>query len=299
MLKHIESGRVEPMPGHLLVGRGPSASLRITDRMVSGEHASLQWRSGRWELRDLGSRNGTFVDGRRLAVGESVVLSQGTKVAFGGADSAWVLEEDGAPSALACGPDGTWLRAEDGQLALPSSGAPEVVVFCDSRGRWVQEQGDVVSAITDGTQVEAGGVPWTVRIPRTTEGTATVDIGPTVDTVKIRFAVSRDEEHVSLTVIHRGQETTLEAREHFYALLTLARARISDREEPFGEQGWVDRNRLLKMLGTDANGLNVAIYRARGQLTAIGVDGASGIVEVRRGQRRFGLEPGRIEIVGM
>ena len=73
------------------------------------------------------------------------------------------------------------------------------------------------------------------------------------------------------------------------SLLTLARLRLEDADEPSAEQGWVDRDRLLKLLGVDANALNVAIYRARGQLPAGGVDGAAGVVEVRRGRRPLGV----------
>ena len=32
---------------------------------------------------------------------------------------------------------------------------------------------------------------------------------------------------------------------------------------------------------------------------AIGVDGAAGVVEVRRGQRRVGVEPDRLEVVAL
>jgi hypothetical protein len=51
------------------------------------------------------------------------------------------------------------------------------------------------------------------------------------------------------------------------------------------------------MLGLDSNSLNVAIYRARRQLQAIGVDGAASLVEVRRGQRRIGISAERLEVV--
>ena len=134
-------------------------------------------------------------------------------------------------------------------------------------------------------------------MPDVHQGTATIDAGPTIDTISLRFGVSRDEEHVELTIIHRGKETKLEAREHAYTLLTLARARLDDASLALAEQGWLERDQLMRMLGTDGNSLNVAIYRARGQLGAAGVEGAAGIVEVRRGQRRFGLEPARFEVV--
>ncbi len=50
-------------PAPLLVGQSPACSLRLTDRQVSRRHASLDVEGGRVRLRDLGSTNGTFVDG--------------------------------------------------------------------------------------------------------------------------------------------------------------------------------------------------------------------------------------------
>lgn len=49
-----------------LVGRAPRCDLVVDDPTVSRVHASLTWRDGAWLLRDLGSRNGTTVDGWRI-----------------------------------------------------------------------------------------------------------------------------------------------------------------------------------------------------------------------------------------
>jgi hypothetical protein len=171
------------------------------------------------------------------------------------------------------------------------------VVSVDSVGRWRIERDGELEPVRDAQVVVAGGASWRVRLPELQPGTATMNVAPTLDTVKLRFAVSRDEEHVAVTVVFRGDETKLEAREHWYTLLTLARRRLSDATEPTSEQGWIERDDLLRMLGTDSNGLNVAIYRARRQLDAARVDGASALVEVRRGQRRIGIGVDRLEVV--
>jgi len=297
-LRELETGAVRPVPSRMLVGRAASCALCLDDKHVSGEHATLAWNGSAWVLRDLGSRNGTFVDGDRLEPGSSRVLAVGAKLLFG-RTATFELVDAGAPAALAEDSAGHLLVAEAGILALPNPKNPEVVVYADSRGAWVAERGDQCEPIADGAAVQVGAELWTVRLPASLEGTATVDAGPTLDTIRLRFAVSMDEEHVEITVIHRGRETPLEAREHGYILLTLARSRAADAELPLPEQGWLGRDRLLKMLGTDSNALNVGIYRARGQLGSAGVDGAAGVVEVRRGQRRFGLEPDRFEITAL
>jgi hypothetical protein len=50
------------------LGRSADAGIVIPDRLASRGHATLQRdpQDGRWQVRDLGSRNGTWVDGRRV-----------------------------------------------------------------------------------------------------------------------------------------------------------------------------------------------------------------------------------------
>lgn len=289
---------MQPVPARLLVGRAPSCTLRLDEPHVSGEHATLLWTGKQWELKDLGSRNGTFVDGERVTPGETKVLSRGTQISFGQSDDPWELQEVEAPGAYAVHTgSGRSMTARNQMLALPDAVSPEVVAYPDRAGTWVMEVGDDgARPVVDGESVQVGDVTWKLYVPDAHVGTAALDSGPHIDSVTLNFDVSLDEEHVQLTVLHRGNETALEPREHGYTLLTLARARLEDAELPPSEQGWIDRDRLLKMLGTDTNGLNVAIYRARGQLSKAGVEGAAGIVEVRRGQRRIGLEPERMVV---
>ncbi|HTE56216.1 MAG TPA: sigma 54-interacting transcriptional regulator [Kofleriaceae bacterium] len=70
------SARVVPLPrrGELLIGRAPEADVRLDDTAVSRQHAILALDGGRAVLRDLGSQNGTQVDGARVA-GERALRS--------------------------------------------------------------------------------------------------------------------------------------------------------------------------------------------------------------------------------
>jgi pSer/pThr/pTyr-binding forkhead associated (FHA) protein len=63
------------------IGRGDYNDVVITDPSVSTMHAKLQRREAIWILTDLGSTNGTFVEGERLT-GE-MPLSPGTTLKFG------------------------------------------------------------------------------------------------------------------------------------------------------------------------------------------------------------------------
>ncbi|MCL4225913.1 MAG: FHA domain-containing protein [Myxococcales bacterium] len=56
-----------PVGAATTVGRGPTGDVIILDGSVSREHAELHRGDGGWQLRDLGSRNGTVLDGQRVA----------------------------------------------------------------------------------------------------------------------------------------------------------------------------------------------------------------------------------------
>lgn len=50
----------------LLIGRGAENGVVLTDDLASREHVSVAWVDGTWTITDLGSRNGTHLDGKRL-----------------------------------------------------------------------------------------------------------------------------------------------------------------------------------------------------------------------------------------
>lgn len=50
----------------LTIGRHPSCDVVLNDVSVSRRHAELRFRDGRWILRDLGSTNGTLLNGLRV-----------------------------------------------------------------------------------------------------------------------------------------------------------------------------------------------------------------------------------------
>lgn len=71
-----------PSARHLL-GRDRECSLSLTDTRVSRQHAELWHDAGAWWLRDIGSSNGTCVDGRQA--GTSAILIDGPRtVLLGG-----------------------------------------------------------------------------------------------------------------------------------------------------------------------------------------------------------------------
>ncbi|WP_435897408.1 FHA domain-containing protein [Streptomyces tsukubensis] len=71
----------EPGPYPLRIGRDPGNGLRLTHESVSRAHAELSLRGAGWVLRDLGSMNGTKVNGQRVA--GAVPVRDGDAVSFG------------------------------------------------------------------------------------------------------------------------------------------------------------------------------------------------------------------------
>jgi len=69
-----------PLGELMTVGRHPANSLRLVDREVSKEHASIERMGRDYILRDLGSSNGTFVNGRRVAEAR---LREGDEISLG------------------------------------------------------------------------------------------------------------------------------------------------------------------------------------------------------------------------
>jgi hypothetical protein len=79
----VPRGRRLPpaMSGSVLLGRSSACQLVFADDTVSRRHAELRVVDGRWMLRDLGSSNGTYVNGRRVT---EVEVAAGDEILLGG-----------------------------------------------------------------------------------------------------------------------------------------------------------------------------------------------------------------------
>ena len=74
-------GRPVPVADGGELGRnGHYAGLFDDVKTVSRRHAKVVCEADQWKIEDLGSTNGTWVNGRRLAQGEALPLSAGDTV---------------------------------------------------------------------------------------------------------------------------------------------------------------------------------------------------------------------------
>lgn len=83
-----------------VVGRSPDSDLRLEEPGLSREHAELLVESGRLIVRDLGSKNGTYVNGNRVETHE---LRDGDQVVLGAATLLVFTHRDGIERAYSSG----------------------------------------------------------------------------------------------------------------------------------------------------------------------------------------------------
>jgi DNA-binding winged helix-turn-helix (wHTH) protein len=68
--------------GEHLIGRGPDAAIRLYTPLISRHHARIRVRATQLTLEDLGSKNGTLVNGERVK--GSIELHSGDTINVGG-----------------------------------------------------------------------------------------------------------------------------------------------------------------------------------------------------------------------
>jgi pSer/pThr/pTyr-binding forkhead associated (FHA) protein len=90
------AGTVFPLSdASVLIGRSLDAQVSINEQAISNEHARIEQTGANFTLRDLGSTNGTYVNGQRLV--DTVVLAGGDTIRMGSTTFTFVTREGGLP----------------------------------------------------------------------------------------------------------------------------------------------------------------------------------------------------------
>ena len=303
ILQSAETGVELTLPERALVGRSSACDLRIERREVSSEHAAVRWIDRRWVAVDLGSRNGTSVDGRLLAAGEEQPVARGAVLRFACDDERWILRDDGPPELFARSDVGE-RRAIGGILVLPDDSDPRVTIYRGGSGVWLADDGARSVELEDRQRLEVAGVRWRLHLPGSTAETWDIS-GPTrsLGLATLHLLCSRDEEKILATLTWSGEAIELGYRAHHALLLQLIRARQGDDARGFSsaDSGWVHGEELARQLGVDVAHLNILIYRLRRQLAAAEVVDAAAIIERRgrSGELRLGaLRRATLELRG-
>jgi len=307
-MREVATGRLHVLDWEHVVGRGgpPACSLTLDDHLVSGIHAAVRWTGSAWEVKDLGSRNGTFVDGRRLDVGASAPLRDRSRVAFGRLDREWELVDARTPRVMVVPiPAGEPLFFEQSSLSLPSNDDARASVYLDTEGTWTLERsGGLPSALQAGEVFDVDGRLYRLACPRSLASTA-IQPDPTegparpITDAELTFSVSRDEEFVHVRVAVGSTEIDVGESVYNYLLLTLARRRVADAAAGFAETscGWVDRDVLARDPTMGPQNLNLAVHRLRDQFSRAGIDDSTRLIERRTSTRQLRIGTGRLKII--
>ena len=297
-LRDLRTGTVIPLRASHRLGRDPSSDTVFTDREVSADHARLRWRDGHWVIRDLGSNNGTVVQGRPLR-GVQRTLRRGMRIELGDPAIALELVDDGPPEPFARCEDGRIAQGRGRELYLPSIEDCDLVILPGERGGWSATWGEEIQPVSDRSIIELRGLSWELSLSRPLAGTMLSTAARyTLAQTRLRFVVSYDEESVQLFAEVAGEAVDLGAHAHHYALLTLARKREADREAglPEAHCGWWERRQLAAALRMDSAHLNVHLFRCRDSLRGKSWRDADGLIEtLRRSKIRIGVRDLAIE----
>ena len=292
MLCDIDKKTLHRLPPRALIGRSPRCDLSIGEGWVSGEHAAIRWSGQAWEVRDLGSRNGTRLGDAVLDAGKWYPLEEGALLTFGQPAATYRVTDTTPPTVFAVRlSDEQILTADSGLLVLPDPDDPQVMVHQSRSGVWMLESDAEVRPVRQEEVLTVGEALFRVHLPQAMQGTTEAVSRPRLSDLTLRFSVSADEEYVHIVALSDGKTIDLKSRAHHYFLLTLARLRASDQQEGIDESGagWVYIDDLTRMLRIDFSRMNMNIFRARKQLAAAGIDEAVDLIERRPSTRQLRL----------
>jgi len=302
-LRHV-AGAFSFLEAEHLVGRSGLAVLRIDESYVSAQHALIRWTGSSWELKDLGSRNGTNLNDMAIKPGQAIGLLRGHRMSFGSEAQTWELVDDSPPRAMVVPLDrpGEPLFIEGDILALPSPTDPRDTVFRAADGAWHVEREDRIIALEGHAVFESSGRQYRFSCPELAPDTSAAGgvnlLDRDLDSVRLVFRVSRDEEHVEVVVQRRGESVELGSRVHNYPLLLLARQRLSDAASGMNDHscGWVYLDEFVRSLKVTPERVNMDVYRIRRQFAGLGVSEPARIIERRPRTRQLRIGTGRLAL---
>lgn len=280
---------------HLSLGRGPDNDLVLPSPQVSRHHAIVWYSEGQVMLRDLGSANGTFLDGDRVT--DAVTVPYGATIRLG-EDVSLTVRPPAVPASLgelrafALEDLATGMRRPlhsdrfdigtspqaDLRLELGPERAATLLLYPGGEVWLGTEDDDVQLEIGVDFEV-AGSLFRVVEVDPTRQPTVQPDNHryPYKLRVVLNAAAgpAATVSHLSTSAVHE-----VAAENRVVLLYMLARKLLEDREAgvPVAERGWCsDEDVIVGVWGRGAldagsNRLKVLVHRVRKELAASGFD---------------------------
>jgi hypothetical protein len=271
------------------VGRGPGNDLVLVDPTVSWHHAALWVEGNATWVRDLGSTNGTWRNGRRLTGQEP--LEHGDRIRFGATVEALVeaaappdpmrdvlIEDIASGVRLPLRSDRFYLGSGP-DCDLHIADAPEIAatLIVHPNGEVWLGTDEEDHPLEVGHQFDVSGRKLVLHEVAYSH---TPTIGSTIDRYPYRLLVDLDGATgpvATLTDLVKGSEIKIEAGNRAILLYLLGRRRAEDlqRGVPDTEAGWCSNDEVQSGIWGkqgDDNKMHVLIYRLRGELKKAGFD---------------------------
>ena len=83
-----------------ILGSTAAANVILENPYVSRRHAQIEHEEGRFEIQDVGSKNGTLVNGIRLSPGERHRLNSGDRIELAGGQVVLIFKDWGSTATL-------------------------------------------------------------------------------------------------------------------------------------------------------------------------------------------------------
>ena len=306
---------VEPVGAFsLMVGRSPDNDLVLADTRVSGHHLIVHWLGDKLVLRDLGSTNGTFVNGDRAR--DVVELNDGDDVRLGtqlhvrvrvnpldqpvqGGTYRPLLTDLTTGIAYALRRDRFRIGSrDDADLRLPEGPAVAATLTLHEDGEiWVgSDEAEYLVGI--GEPFEVARHRLIVRDDRSAvQATYQEAVGKTRYPYRLEVTLAGPTgPEATLIDPVSDRRHTIRAENRVALLYVLARHTVEDMENGVQDaaRGWCpDEEAMLGVWGKrweslGGNNYQVLLCRLRKELTEAGLDGW--FIEKRRGHTRVVLE---------
>lgn len=174
---------------HNTLGRHPNNTVQVLDRIVSKEHCHVDLVDGRWLLRDLGSLNGTYINGER--VGERA-LNPGDEITLGA--TRILFDGDGALRAGRQIPPGYGLSGLSAPVLQAVSAPPIPMPFLPTAQPVAAPVFPVHQGLPPGqTTTPFGGGP---QRPAPQPAMPPVQPKPSIDLSRVTIATGMVESHI-------------------------------------------------------------------------------------------------------